>query len=197
VAPSGAGKTSLVRDLLKRCDGLRLSVSYTTRAARSGEQNGVDYCFVSREDFLARRDLGEFLEWAEVHGNFYGTSQTWIELQRAAGVDIVLEIDWQGAQQVRALIPDAITVFIAPPSLRTLRQRLIERGLDAPEVIERRLAAAQEELEHAKDCQYVIINQDFARAGQSLAAILEAARCRFAQQANKHPRLFSELHMTP
>ncbi len=195
VAPSGAGKTSLVRDLVQRTEGLRVSVSYTTRAARHGEQNGVDYCFISREDFVARRERGEFLEWAEVHGNFYGTSRAWLEAQMNSGVDIVLEIDWQGATQVRRLIPEAITVFIAPPSMQTLRQRLKERGSDTPEVIERRLAAAQSELEHAADCQYVIINQDFAKAARSLAAILDAARCRFMTQASSHSGLFTELGM--
>jgi guanylate kinase len=195
VAPSGAGKTSLVRHLLDVRDGLRLSVSYTTRAVRPGERDGVDYRFVSTEEFVARRDRGDFLEWAQVHGNFYGTSRAWIADQMAAGVDIVLEIDWQGAAQVRRMFPDAVSVFIAPPSLEVLRQRLTARGQDAPEVIERRMAAARSELEHASECQYVIINQDFAAACQALVGIADAARCRFAQQHVRFSVLFAELGM--
>jgi len=193
VAPSGAGKTSLVRHLLGARDGIRLSVSFTTRAPRPGERDGTDYRFVAPEEFQARRERGEFLEWALVHGNHYGTSRAWIEEQMAEGVDIVLEIDWQGAAQVRHLFPDAISVFIAPPSLQVLRERLTARGQDAPDVIERRLQAARSELEHAGECQYVIINQDFAVACQALAGIVDAARCRLAQQRARHPGLFQDL----
>ena len=195
VAPSGAGKTSLVRHLLGVRDGLRLSVSYTTRAPRPGERDGVDYRFVSLAEFEQRRGQGEFLEWALVHGNHYATSRTWIAEQMAAGVDIVLEIDWQGAAQVRRLFPDAVSVFIAPPSLEVLRERLTSRGQDAPEVIEKRLKAARSELEHAGECQYVIINQEFALACQALVVIADAARCRFVQQQCRHPDLFVELGM--
>lgn len=195
VAPSGAGKTSLVRHLLSVRGGLRLSVSYTTRAPRPGEQDGVDYHFESVEAFLQRRERGEFLEWAHVHGNYYGTSREWIAGQMADGVDIVLEIDWQGAAQVRTLFPDAVSVFIAPPSFEVLRQRLTARGQDSPEVIERRLQAARSELEHAAECQYVIINQDFAAACQALVGIVDSARCRYRQQCLRHPGLFSELGM--
>jgi guanylate kinase len=196
VAPSGAGKTSLVRHLLDARQGIRLSISYTTRAPRPGEQDGVHYRFVSTDEFEARRDRGEFLEWARVHGNHYGTSRAWIAEQVAAGVDIVLEIDWQGAAQVRRLFPDAVSVFVAPPSLGVLRDRLTARGQDTPEVIERRLQAARSELEHAGECQYVIINQEFAAACQALVGIVDAARCRFAQQRERHARLFDELGMT-
>ena len=146
VAPSGAGKTSLVRHLLAERDGVRLSVSFTTRAPRPGEQNGVDYHFVSEPEFTTRRDAGEFLEWALVHGNYYGTSKAWIAGQMAEGVDIVLEIDWQGAAQIRRLFPQAISIFIAPPSLETLRQRLTTRGQDSAEVIERRMFSQVEDL---------------------------------------------------
>jgi len=197
VAPSGAGKTSLVRHLLGARDGIRLSVSYTTRAPRPGERDGVDYLFISPEAFQARRERGEFLEWAQVHGNHYATSRAWIVEQMAAGVDIVLEIDWQGAAQIRRLFPDAISVFIAPPSLQVLRDRLTARGQDAPDVIERRLQAARSELEHAGECQYVIINQDFAAACQALGGIVDAARCRFPQQRARHDALFGELGMAP
>lgn len=196
VAPSGAGKTSLVRHLLGARDGLRLSVSFTTRAPRAGERDEVDYRFVSSTDFEARRARGEFLEWASVHGNHYATSRQWIAEQIAAGTDIVLEIDWQGAAQVRRLFPDAVSVFVAPPSLEVLRERLTARGQDAPEVIERRLQAARSELAHAGECQYVIINQDFAAAAQALVGIVDAARCRVHQQHRRHPRLFAELGMT-
>jgi len=196
VAPSGAGKTSLVRNLLSVRDGIRLSVSFTTRAPRPGERDGVDYLFVSPEDFLARRDHGEFLEWAHVHGNHYATSRAWIVEQMAAGVDIVLEIDWQGAAQIRRLFADAVSVFIAPPSFEVLRQRLTARGQDSPEVIERRLLAARTELQHAGECQYVIINQDFAAACQALVGIVDAARCRFRQQRQRHAGLFNDLGMS-
>jgi guanylate kinase len=193
VAPSGAGKTSLVRHLLAERDGVRLSVSFTTRAPRPGEQNGVDYHFVCESEFIARRDAGEFLEWALVHGNYYGTSKSWIAGQMAEGVDIVLEIDWQGAAQIRRLFPQAISIFIAPPSLETLRQRLMVRGQDSAEVIERRMTAAHSELRHADECQYVIINQDFAEASRVLSGILDAARARFGQQRQRYSQLFEAL----
>jgi guanylate kinase len=196
VAPSGAGKTSLVRHLLSVRDGIRLSVSYTTRAPRPGERDGTDYLFVSPDDFATRRDRGEFLEWAYVHGNHYATSRAWIVEQMAAGVDIVLEIDWQGAAQIRRLFADAVSVFIAPPSFEVLRQRLTARGQDSHDVIERRLLAARNELLHAGECQYVIINQDFAAACQALVGIADAARCRLAQQRQRHPGLFQELGMS-
>jgi len=142
-APSGAGKTSLVNALLEREPDIELSVSYTTRPPRAGEEDGREYHFVSRDVFLAMASRGEFLESAEVHGNLYGTSQSWINERRATGRDIVLEIDWQGAQQVRRLVPGAIGVFIVPPSLQILRKRLTARGQDSAEVIERRLANLQ------------------------------------------------------
>jgi guanylate kinase len=196
VAPSGAGKTSLVRHLLAERDGVRLSVSFTTRAPRPGEQNGIDYHFVSEPEFSARRDAGEFLEWAQVHGNYYGTSKAWIAGQMAEGVDIVLEIDWQGAAQIRQIFAQAISIFIAPPSLETLRERLTVRGQDSAEVIERRMTAAHTELEHADECQYVIINQDFAEASRVLSGILDAARARLSQQRQRYPQLFEALGMS-
>jgi guanylate kinase len=193
VAPSGAGKTSLVRALMESRSRIRHSVSYTTRPPRQGERDGEDYCFISPEEFRQRRLAGEFLEWAEVHGNLYGTSRQWIDEQTAAGADIVLEIDWQGARQVTSLYPDAISIFIAPPSLDILKERLQARGKDAPEVIERRLAAARNELEHAGEFQYIIVNQDFTEACQQLLCIADAARCRFRQQAALQPALFAAL----
>jgi guanylate kinase len=193
VAPSGAGKTSLVRALMDARSQIRHSVSCTTRPPRQGERDGEDYCFISHAEFLARRQAGEFLEWAEVHGNLYGTSQRWIDEQTAAGADIVLEIDWQGARQVRKLYPDAISVFIAPPSLEVLQQRLEARGKDSPASIERRMANARNELKHAGEFQYIIVNQEFTEACQQLSCIVDAARCRFAQQAALRPALFAAL----
>ena len=193
VAPSGAGKTSLVRALMEARSRIRHSVSFTTRTPRQGERHGEDYCFISAAEFRERRLAGEFLEWAEVHGNLYGTSRQWIDEQTANGADIVLEIDWQGARQVRSLYTDAVSIFIAPPSLEILKERLQGRGKDAPEVIERRLAAARNELEHAGEFQYIIVNQDFTEACQQLLCIADAARCRFRQQAALQPRLFAAL----
>jgi len=193
VAPSGAGKTSLVRALMEARNQIRHSVSFTTRAPRLGERNGEDYCFISEAEFRKRRIAGEFLEWAEVHGNLYGTSRRWIDEQTAAGADIVLEIDWQGARQVRSLYPEAVSIFIAPPSLAILELRLQARGKDSPEVIELRLAAARNELQHAAEFQYIIVNQEFTEACRQLLCIADAARCRFRQQAALQPGLFAAL----
>ncbi|MDO4904508.1 MAG: guanylate kinase [Lautropia sp.] len=194
-APSGAGKTSLVRALMQARNHIQLSVSFTTRPPRDGERDGEDYVFVSVDDFKARRDAGEFLEWAEVHGNFYSTSRRWIDERIEAGADIVLEIDWQGAQQVLPLYPDAVSIFIAPPSIEVLKQRLEDRGKDSAATIERRLAAARSELEHADRFQYIIINQDFNTASQQLIGIADAARCRFGKQAARDPELFHAVGM--
>lgn len=192
-APSGAGKTTLVRGLLDRDPQVHLSVSYTTRSPRPGEENGRAYHFVDTESFRELRDRGEFLEWAEVHGNYYATSRTWIREQMAAGRDIVLEIDWQGAVQVQRLFPDAIGIFVVPPSIGVLRERLTQRGQDSAEVIERRVAAAEAELKQAHRFQYVIINQDFASALGDLRTIVEAARLRFTKQQARHPATFAAL----
>lgn len=193
VAPSGAGKTSLVRAMMDERPGVELSISFTTRAPRPGELHGRDYWFVERAEFERRRADGEFLEWAEVHGNFYGTSRTWISQRIGAGHDIVLEIDWQGAAQVQRLFPDAVGIFIAPPSLEALRERMQRRGQDAPEVIERRMAAARGELAQASRFQYVIINQDFATALRHLISIVESAGLRFDSQRARQPELFERL----
>ena len=160
VAPSGAGKSSLVNALLARDPTLCLSVSCTTRPARSGETEGKDYRFVSKEQFDAMRHQNQLLEWAEVHGNFYGTPRDKIDQATAFGQDILLEIDWQGARQVKQLFPQAIGVFILPPTISTLRERLTQRGQDAEAVIQRRIEAASEEISHAPEFEYVIINQD-------------------------------------
>jgi guanylate kinase len=189
-APSGAGKSSLVNAVLGEDPGLRLSVSYTTRAPRPGEANGREYHFVDRETFLAMAAAGDFLESAEVHGNFYATSQRQIDEIRTGGRDALLEIDWQGAQQVRRLYPDAVGIFILPPSLEALRNRLVARGQDSEAVIRRRLAAAEEEMSHAPEFDYVIINNDFNEARRDLAAVVRAARLTLARQSERHPELF-------
>jgi guanylate kinase len=190
-APSGAGKTSLVNALLEREPDIELSVSYTTRAPRPGEEHGREYHFVSRDAFLAMASRGEFLESAEVHGNLYGTSQSWINERRATGNDIVLEIDWQGAQQVRRLVPGAVGVFIVPPSLEALRKRLTARGQDSAEVIERRLANAREEIGHVEEFDYVIINQTFDVAVVDLVSIVRAQRLKLITQLDRYSDLIN------
>jgi guanylate kinase len=192
-APSGAGKTSLVAELLRRDRSARLSVSHTTRAPRPGEQDGRDYHFVSRPVFEAMIGRGEFLESAEVHGNLYGTSQAWIDEQLARDVDIVLEIDWQGAQQVRRLIAEAIGIFILPPSPDTLRRRLIDRGQDSEAVIERRLQAARGEIAHLAEFDYVMINNNFDDAVEDLVSIVRATRLRIVAQVSRHSDLINLL----
>jgi guanylate kinase len=192
-APSGAGKTSLVNALLEREPGIRLSVSYTTRAPRPGEQHGVHYHFVTEPQFQALKANGEFLETAFVHGNWYATSATWLKQQVAAGQDVLLEIDWLGAQQVRALIPDSVHIFILPPSLAALKDRLEKRGQDRPEVIAARLDAAREEMRHCGEFDYVIMNQDFARAVDDLSVIVRAARLTAPRQQARHARVLARL----
>ncbi len=175
-APSGAGKSSLIDALLKDDARLKLSVSYTTRAPRPGEQDGREYHFVDEPAFLAMLARGEFLESAEVHGNRYGTSQRVIEQALARGEDLVLEIDWQGAQQVRRLYPGCVGIFILPPSVAELERRMRARGQDADAVIRRRLASAEEEISHAPEFDYVIINKDFDEAKRDLQAIIRVER---------------------
>jgi len=192
-APSGAGKTSLVNALLEREPDIELSISYTTRPPRPGETDGRNYHFVTREQFLEMAGRGEFLEHAEVHGNFYATSQSWINARRAEGKDILLEIDWQGAAQVRRLIPDAVGVFILPPSPETLRRRLEGRGQDSAEVIERRLLAARGEVAHVAEFDYVIINRNFDVAVTDLVSIVRAQRLRLAAQIERYRDLINQL----
>jgi len=190
-APSGAGKTSLVRELLAADPDLALSISYTTRAPRPGEQDGREYHFVDRATFDAMLGQGEFLESAEVHGNHYGTSQKSIDEMLKRGKDVALEIDWQGAQQIRRLYPQAITVFILPPSMQELERRLRSRGQDSELVILRRMANAAEEVSHADEFNYVIINNMFEEAQQDLAAVVRAARLTLSQQSARNPEWFN------
>jgi guanylate kinase len=192
-APSGAGKTSLVNALLEREPDIELSVSYTTRPPRQGEEHGREYHFVDRQTFEAMAERGDFLESAEVHGNLYATSQAWIAERMAIGRDILLEIDWQGAAQVRRLIPSAIGVFILPPSLDALRRRLTARGQDSTEVIERRLANAREEISHVAEFDYVIINRVFEVAVVDLVSIVRAQRLRLAAQLERHADLINQM----
>ncbi|WP_313950489.1 guanylate kinase [Accumulibacter sp.] len=192
-APSGAGKTTLVRRLLENDPGIRLSISHTTRAPRAGERDGFEYHFVGVPDFLDEVRNEGFLEWAEVHGNYYGTSTSGIESALHAGQDVLLEIDWQGAQQVRRLFPAAIGVFILPPSLDALERRLRARGTDSAETIARRVAAAREEMRHVGEFDYVIINDDLQCALHDLLAVVGASRLRYAVQCQRHSILFATM----
>ncbi|MCE2969556.1 MAG: guanylate kinase [Burkholderiales bacterium] len=193
VAPSGAGKSTLVNALLARDGALELSISHTTRAPRPSESNGREYHFVARAEFEALRARGEFLESAEVHGHLYGTSRAWIEQRLAAGRDLLLEIDWQGARQIKAVFAQAIGIFILPPSIDALEARLKHRGQDAPAVIASRLLAAGAEIAHAPEFDYVIVNEDFELALAQLAAVVAAARLRYPAQAARHRELFAQL----
>jgi len=189
-APSGAGKSSLIAKLLEDERGLALSVSYTTRAPRPGEQNGREYHFVDLRAFEAMLERGEFLESAEVHGHRYGTSQKVIDEVRASGRDLLLEIDWQGAAQVRRLYPESIGIFILPPSMAELERRLRTRAQDADAVIRRRLDNAAEEMSHAAEFKYAIINNNFDDARLDLRAIVRAERLAIALQLERHPEVF-------
>src|SRR5467141_2323369 len=191
-APSGAGKSSLVKAALADDQRLTLSVSYTTRSPRAGELNGREYHFVDRKTFEAMLERGDFLESAEVHGNRYGTSQKWIAEARARGLDILLEIDWQGAQQVRKVFPDVVSIFILPPPpvLKELERRLRARGQDTEEAIQRRLRDAREEIGHVAEFDYVIINKEFEEARRDLAAVVRAARLVLSRQSARHPEIF-------
>jgi guanylate kinase len=185
-APSGAGKTTLVRALLKADPHIKLSISYTTRPPRPGEANGVDYHFVDESQFLEMLGAGEFLESAKVHGFYYGTSQLWAEQIMHHGDDLLLEIDWQGAAQVRKLFPNAVSIFILPPSEAALRERLNKRGQDADDVITRRLANAHEEITHVAEFDYVIINTVFDDALRDLQAVFLTHRLRVEKQLQRH-----------
>lgn len=189
-APSGAGKTTLVSGLLERDPNVQLSISYTTRDPRPGEQDGREYHFVDVPTFRALRDRGEFLEWAEVHGNYYATSRVWIKEQITSGRDILLEIDWQGAQQVRKVFPNTVGVFVLPPSLEALEERLRGRATDNDDVISRRLLGARGEMRHVGEFDYVILNNELPVAIDDLVAVVRASRLRYANQHARHQQYF-------
>ncbi|WDE16295.1 guanylate kinase [Acinetobacter schindleri] len=195
-AASGTGKTSLVKALLERVNNLHVSVSHTTRGQRPGELDGVHYHFSTKEDFLNLVNEGGFIEYAEVFGNYYGTAQATVKEQLAKGHDVLLEIDWQGAQQVRHLFPESKQIFILPPSQFDLRQRLSNRGTDSVDVIEHRLSCAVEDMQQYVNFDYVIINDDFNKALHDLEAVIIANRLVLHQQANRHEKLIQAL-ITP
>ena len=192
VAPSGAGKTTLVDALLKREPNVHLSPSWTTRAPRPGEKDGVDYYFVTRQKFEQMIAANEFLEYADVYGNYYGTSRKWIEGELAGDHDVLLEIDWQGAQQLRRLFPHMVGIFILPPSLDELRKRLKSRGKDSPEAIEKRMASARHEISHVLEFEYIIVNENFEVALADLIGVVRAARVSRAQQEIRLAALIDE-----
>ncbi len=192
-APSGAGKTSLVNALVAQCPDVVASISYTTRSPRPGEQNGVNYHFVGAEQFIAMVNNGEFLEHARVFDNYYGTSRDWVQETLHRGQDVILEIDWQGALQIRRLIPESPGIFILPPSRAALRERLTRRGQDDPAVIAKRIAQAQQEMSHYVEADYLIVNTDFDVALRELQAVIISHRLRLDAQQQRHGATFREL----
>ncbi len=192
-APSGAGKTSLVRALLEQTENIRVSVSHTTRPQRPGEKDGVDYHFVDLPTFTRMLGDAAFLEHAQVFDNFYGTSQAWVEEQLAAGTDVILEIDWQGAAQVRRIMPETRSIFILPPSRETLLERLQGRGQDDDATIARRMQAAVDEMSHFPEAEYIIINDDFELALDDLKAVVRCQRLSLGSQENRHKSLLASL----
>ena len=192
-APSGAGKSSLVNAVLAREPGIALSISFTSRAPRPGERHAQHYHFVDRAKFEAMVAAGDFFEHALVHGDYKGTARQSVQPQLAAGKDVLLEIDWQGARQVREKVPDSVSVFILPPSREALQTRMRNRGQDSEETIARRLAAAREEMSHHDEFDYVIVNEHFDAAAAELRAIFVAHRLRRPVQARRHERLIASL----
>ncbi len=195
-APSGAGKSSLIAALLKIDSTLQLSISTTTRLPRHGEMDGREYYFSTIENFKQNIAQGEFLEYAFVHGNYYGTSKKRVLEQLQSGNDVLLEIDWQGALQIRKQFPDTVSLFVLPPSIQALKERLIKRGQDSQTIIKQRIQGAALEISHASDFDYVIINNEFDLALNQLSAIIQAARCRTKQQAIKNRMLFAQFGIT-
>lgn len=192
-APSGAGKTSLVKALVDATPNIHVSVSHTTRPQRPGETDGVNYHFVSQDRFAAMINDSAFLEQAEVFGNLYGTSKDSVADKRKAGVDVVLEIDWQGAQQIRRQVPDAVSIFILPPSRQVLEQRLLGRGRDPVDVIRKRMAQATEQISHHVEFDYLIINDDFDKALGEMQAIVLCHRLGILKQCERHSTLIKSL----
>ncbi len=192
-APSGAGKTTLVGALLKNMPDIKASISHTTRPMRPGEKEGVNYHFVSEEMFLSLINKEAFLEYAQVFNHFYGTSKEWVEKTLSEGIDVILEIDWQGAEQIRDLIPESKSIFILPPSLKALEERLIKRGQDDPTVIKRRLAAAKEEISHYMMADYLLINDGFDETLVEFNSIILHERLKLQSQKQKNLNLLNSL----
>ncbi|MFD0727599.1 guanylate kinase [Lysobacter brunescens] len=192
-APSGAGKSSIVNACLARDPNIALSISFTSRAPRPGERHAQHYHFVGADEFQRMIDAGDFFEWANVHGDLKGTARQSVEPQLAAGRDVLLEIDWQGAQQVRSKVPDAVGIFILPPSREALEERMRKRGQDSEDVIARRLAAAREEMSHFGEFDYVIVNEVFDTAVDEMCAIFTASRLRRNQQIQRHHEMIQQL----
>lgn len=192
-AASGTGKTSLLKALLEQTKGISISVSHTTRDARVGEENGVHYHFVGKNTFHNLMEQGDFLEHAEVFGNFYGTSQSAVKEQLSQGEDVILEIDWQGAQQVRKLMPEAVSIFILPPSREALLSRLQGRGQDSEEIIAGRMAEAVSEMSHYSEFDYVVVNDVFDTALDELKAIFSSGRLTTKRQTEEHQAMISQL----
>jgi guanylate kinase len=190
-APSGAGKTSLVAELLNRLDNLQVSVSHTTRPSRRGEKDGVDYHFVSHQQFETMVEQQQFVEHAKVHNNYYGTSKEWLNSTLKKGIDVILEIDWQGAEQVRKQFPISKSIFILPPSKQALFDRLKGRGQDSDDVINQRVAAAREEMSHYSDADYLVINDQFELACKQLQNIIQATGCEI--NSHGHEKLLIDL----
>ena len=190
-APSGAGKTSLVSELLSRLDNLQVSVSHTTRPSRSGEKDGIDYHFVSHQQFETMVEQQQFVEHAKVHNNYYGTSEEWVNSTLKKGIDVILEIDWQGAEQVRKKFPISKSIFILPPSKQALFERLKGRGQDSDEVIDQRVAAAKEEMSHYHDADYLVINDQFELACKQLQCIIQSTACEI--NSHRHEKLLIDL----
>jgi guanylate kinase len=192
-APSGAGKTSLVKGLLASIDGVEVSVSYTTRQPRPGDVNGKDYHFLTPDEFSNMMKNSDFLEYATVFGNQYGTSRQWVVDKLEQGIDIILEIDWQGARQIRQIFTDALSIYIIPPSIEVLKQRLVARDQDDEAVVRSRMQQAKSEMSHAHEFDYMVINDDYAAALHDLGAILQANRLRMGRQLHNHEKLLAEL----
>lgn len=196
-APSGAGKTSLVKSLIARHSGICVSVSHTTRQPRPGEENGKHYHFIEREAFESLIKQEDFLEYAQVFGNYYGTSKSWVSQALEAGTDVILEIDWQGAQQVREQFTQAISIFILPPSLEALEERLVRRAQDSSEVIKKRLREAQQEMSHHAEFDYIVVNDIFEEASKDLSSIITSERLRQSDQCRRHASLIKDLLADP
>ncbi len=192
-AASGAGKTTLVSAVLQQVSDIVVSVSHTTRAPRKGEVDGVNYHFINKEKFEAMVEAGDFFESASVFGNMYGTSQQHIQQQLLKGKDVILEIDWQGARQIRQLVSDCKSIYILPPSIAALRERLTSRGQDDEVVINKRMREAVSEMSHYVEFGYLVVNDDFDEARDNLASIIMGERMLFEHQQQKHEKLLAEL----